>query len=195
MECSLYKIIDDVVFSKLDQELQIFFREYELKNNKEISDFYKKIHHKFNDLRLSEPSYYEDTFKLDGIILDEYVLYLEHQIKIKNLLLEITDFQLSKYKELDELQKIADKGNDLSFTLQEKIIYAHSEKINNYQKGVKNRSRIKRDKWKLANEFFLEEIPRYKTLIEARRSAVKRAGLHVEERQLVRMMPDPRKKI
>ena len=107
MECSLYKIIDDVVFSKLDQELQIFFREYELKNNKEISDFYKKIHHKFNDLRLSEPSYYEDTFKLDGIILDEYVLYLELQIKIKNLLLEITDFQLSKYKELDELQKIA----------------------------------------------------------------------------------------
>ena len=68
------------------------------------------------------------------------------------------------------------------------------EKINKYQKGAKNRSTENNKKWAVANDYFVEEIPKHKTLTSARIAASKRAGIVVTERRLAKMMPTPSNK-
>ncbi|MCX7107043.1 MAG: hypothetical protein NTV66_05635 [Methylococcales bacterium] len=65
------------------------------------------------------------------------------------------------------------------------------EKLNKYQRGAKNRSTESNKKWVIANKYFIEEIPNYKTLTAARAAAAKRAGIVVTDRRLAKMMPTP----
>ena len=49
------------------------------------------------------------------------------------------------------------------------------------------------EKWNKARGYLLEEIPKHKTLKEARKFAANKAGIYVQERRLIKMLPDPRK--
>jgi hypothetical protein len=78
--------------------------------------------------------------------------------------------------------------NDLSM-----VIKLQGTKLNEYQKGSKQRAAASEQKWELAREYFIEEIPKHKTLKLAREGAAKRAGIVAELRHLVANLPDPRK--
>jgi hypothetical protein len=68
-----------------------------------------------------------------------------------------------------------------------------SERLNKYQKGAKNRAAENNKKWAIANEYFIEEIPKHKTLTAARSEAARRTGIYATERHLAEMMPNPNK--
>ncbi|POZ53195.1 hypothetical protein [Methylovulum psychrotolerans] len=74
----------------------------------------------------------------------------------------------------------------------EAIIELQRANIAKYRAGPKKKSLASQQKWSLAREYFVEEIPKHSTLKKARKAAAQRAGIVVEERQLVKMLPKPR---
>ena len=64
-----------------------------------------------------------------------------------------------------------------------------------YKSGPKHKSKYTQEKWNRAMVYFLEEIPKHRTLKKARQIAAERAGICVEERQLALKLPNPKKKI
>ena len=63
--------------------------------------------------------------------------------------------------------------------------------LEKFKRGPKSKSLASEEKWSLARQYFLEEIPKHKTLKKARKAAAERAGIYVEERQLALKLPNP----
>lgn len=99
-----------------------------------------------------------------------------------------TELHQTVFTYMGELQKshqyFADKAVDLSVEVVEQSV-----KIDKYQKGTKKKSEVSQQKWALAQLYFAEEIPKHKTLLSARKAAAKRAGINVNERRLIQMLP------
>lgn|GEM_PF-1476898 len=76
--------------------------------------------------------------------------------------------------------------------LHERLLELSRNKVEKYKEGPKKRASTSQKNWALAREYFIEEIPKHSTLKKARKTAANRAGIVVEERQLVKMLPDPR---
>ncbi len=95
--------------------------------------------------------------------------------------------------------EISSVCDNIAFSIMEKqvdwlenSVNSRDVQIKQYQKGPKKKSSDSRQKWALANEYFKAEIPVHRTLKSARLAAAKKAGVVAEERQLTKMMPDPR---
>lgn len=61
--------------------------------------------------------------------------------------------------------------------------------LNRYKKGPKIKAEKSKQNWELARQYFSEEIPNHKTLMNARKAAAKKAGITVNERRLIEMLP------
>ena len=95
------------------------------------------------------------------------------------------DFLTGRYFDLwASHQSFADKA--------EACIDNQSQKLDKYQKGPKKKAEISNQAWTLAKQYFLEEIPKNKNLKKAREIAALRAGIEVEERQLIKKLPKPK---
>ena len=119
--------------------------------------------------------------------------YLETSTKYKDSVIEMLFFTLDTYGITIPLHEIANVLSDKISDAQEEIITDQTTKIDKYTKGPKQKSAVSQEKWALANEYLKEEIPKNKTRKAARSVAAKKAGIVVEERQLTKMMPIPRK--
>jgi tRNA G10 N-methylase Trm11 len=96
------------------------------------------------------------------------------------------------YSNLAESDKnIANEAALIVTSLESEVIH-QSIIIDKYQKGIRERFLECDKKWMDAQKYLLEEIPKHKTLKLARKQAAARAGIFVQERHLVRKLPDPR---
>lgn len=114
--------------------------------------------------------------------LTEHNKYLKSEVTYLNDTIEMYHAMFESEKLTDSLTLIRDVIIDKLIDGQEKIIH-------NYQKGTKKKSEISQQKWALTQLYFLEEIPKHKTLLSARKAAAKRAGVNVNERRLIQMLP------
>lgn len=73
--------------------------------------------------------------------------------------------------------------------VQKKVLLDKQAKINRYKNGPTSRSEESYQKWELAKQYLLEEVPRHKTLIAARKAAAARAGIKVNDRRLIEKLP------
>ena len=97
-----------------------------------------------------------------------------------------------------EIVVLQDHANQLEVLQDEAaaMIFDQHDQIKKYQKGIKSikeKNKPINERWAKANEYFLEEIEKSKTLKQARLNAAKKAGIYVNERQLTKMLPDPHK--
>lgn len=99
--------------------------------------------------------------------------------------------KLNKAIEQFEAAKTFNEATIINQTLAADELSAQLEK---YQKGVRGKAAKANEKWNHAKEYFLEEIPKHKTLTAARKAAADRAFIVCEARHLVSRLPDPRKK-
>ncbi len=159
---------------KLEQDfLQIMFQK-NLEN-----DTLRYTNKVLENINASLQGFSESTLSsLDGWLKSE-------QSNSQRYLVRIGDLTKSHKSFADEALTTID-------SLSDKVI-EQSVKIDKYQKGTKGHSESTQQKWEFARKYFLEEIPNYpKKLNIARKVAAQRAGISVQERQLVKMLPDPR---
>ena len=186
------------------EEIENFRKDIEFKSDAESADIKNKINDSLAEIDLIYSQILEDQLNLDksdvsgeiGFIslLQIQVMTLDCEIKIRDILIEAKDYQLKQYEKVFILGELQDKLSDYRFDIQDRMIAYKSDKVDNYQKGVKLKAKTANDKWTLAKKYLLEEILKHKTLTAARKAAAKRADIVCEDRQLVKRLPDPRKK-
>ncbi len=98
------------------------------------------------------------------------------------------DYKVNEY-ELAKAEQLSQK-----LTFQDELIELQDFELYQYKAGPYEKSEKKQKLWDEANIYFIEEIPKHKTLKKAREVAANRAGLYVEERQLIKKLPNPNKK-
>jgi hypothetical protein len=96
------------------------------------------------------------------------------------------DYKINEY-ELAKAEQLSQK-----LTLQDEIIEFQYFELDQYKAGPTKKSEDSEAKWAKAAIYLLEEIPKHKTLKEARKVAANRAGIFVEERQLAKKLPRPK---
>lgn len=96
------------------------------------------------------------------------------------------DYKVNEY-ELAKAEQLSQK-----LTLQDEIIEFQYFELDQYKAGPTKKSEDSEAKWAKAAIYLLEEIPKHKTLKEARKVAANRAGIFVEERQLAKKLPRPK---
>ena len=133
---------------------------------------------KLDDLRLRHQA---------GIcIAKSYIIeLLELELKCKDLEIELRDLFIDRLRHDVE-------SNHIINPLQDRFTAYQTTKLDKYQKGPRKKNLTSSQQWALANEYFEEEIPLHKTLMDARFTAAKRLGINAKERRLIEMMPDPR---
>jgi hypothetical protein len=119
------------------------------------------------------------------------LLYEQHSL-LENLYNAFNHGQLESAELFKDVGEIMINLQKALFNDYEAMIEHKNAKIEKYTKGPKKKSEVSQQKWELAQQYFVEEIPEHKTLKNARKAAANRAGIVVEERQLVKMLPDPR---
>lgn len=187
------------------EEIENFFNDFCSQSSSEYIEFYKKMTESLSEIMLLESQISEDMLERDKAVfksaeadllslLQIQVMTLTAENKASNLIIEMQDFLISRYKQVIELHESKDLFSDGSRKIQDQMIAYKSDKVDNYQKGVKLKAKTANDKWTLAKKYLLEEILKHKTLTAARKAAAKRADIVCEDRQLVKRLPDPRKK-
>lgn len=152
----------------------------------------KLLHTEISAIKLlhdSDGCNYEDSLEL-------LVMTLKAENKAKSFIIMAQEFEISRYKLVIELSEHSNKFADELDFIQQSMIKYKSDKVEKYQKGIKSIKEKKKpinERWAKAKEYLLEEIKNCKTLTQARNEAAKRAGIYVKERQLIKMLPDPRK--
>ena len=133
---------------------------------------------KLDDLRLRHQA---------GIcIAESYIIeLLELELKCKDLEIELRDLFIDRLRHDVE-------SNHIINPLQDRFTAYQTTKLDKYQKGNQHKSSASDEKWELANKLFKEEIHLHNTLKAARLASSRKAGVFAEERQLIRMMPNPR---
>lgn len=96
------------------------------------------------------------------------------------------DYKVNEY-ELAKAEQLSQK-----LTLQDEIIEFQYFELDQYKAGPTKKSEDSEAKWAKAAIYLLEEIPKHKTLKEARKVAANRVGIFVEERQLAKKLPRPK---
>ena len=96
------------------------------------------------------------------------------------------DYKINEY-ELAKAEQLSQK-----LTHQDEIIEFQYFELGQYKAGPTKKSEDCEAKWAKAGINLLEEIPKHKTLKEARKVAANRAGIFVEERQLTKKLPRPK---
>jgi hypothetical protein len=119
------------------------------------------------------------------------LLYEQHSL-LENLYNAFNHGQLESAELFKDVGEIMINLQKALFNDYEAMIEHKNAKIEKYTKGPKKKSEVSQQKWELAQQYFVEEMPKHKTLKNARKAAANRAGIVVEERQLVKMLPDPR---
>ncbi len=132
----------------------------------------------------------EDSSLIDS--LEVHIECLKGQIICQDLRIYVLEHQLETLELTRPLSEKAEDLNDAVYETQEKMLVFQSCKIDKYKKGTKQRSLDSQQKWALANEYFKNEISEHRTLKAARVTAAKKAGIVAEERQLTKMMPNPK---
>jgi hypothetical protein len=128
--------------------------------------------------------------------LEDVVKSLKLDNALLRLTVELLQFQMKEHKAAAAISNITDMGNEISIGYQNKILGHQTKelehqrkKINQYNKGTKDKSVESQQKWALARQYLIEEIPQHKTLQDARRAAAKRAEIYVNDRRLIQMLP------
>ena len=151
---------------------------------------------KYKDILSKQADLKEQEFcNSEAYLIDSLELQIEAlkaEIQAKDLLICALDLQIETYETTSQLSKVAYNLNEKVLDAQENEIVYKTTKIDKYQKGPKKKSLDSQQKWALANEYFKEEIPLHRTLKAARLAAAKKARIVAEERQLTKMMPNPR---
>lgn len=154
-------------------------------NNSKKAEYLENLNNSLSELKMLESQILEADATHDNTIFDskenELIslqgiesLYLKAEIKRKDLDLCAMEYQVN-------------------YGIEKQI--STLKIVENYQKGVKEKAAKANEKWNLAKGYFLEEMHNHKTLKAARKAAAERAGIRCEERHLVSMLPDPRKKM
>jgi hypothetical protein len=128
--------------------------------------------------------------------LEDVVKSLKLDNALLRLTVELLQFQMKEHKAATAISNITDMGNEISIGYQNKILEHQTrelehqrKKINQYKKGTKDKSVVSQQKWALARQYLIEEIPQHKILQDARRAAAKRAGIEAQDRRLIQMLP------
>jgi hypothetical protein len=159
---------------KLEQDfLQIMFQK-KLEN-----DTLRSTNKLLENIHASLQGFSESTLSsFDGLLKSE-------QSNSQSYLDRIGDLTKSNKSFADEALTTIDSLSD--------EVIEQSVKIDKYQKGTKGHSESTQQKWKLARKYLLEEIPKHKTLLSARKAAAQRAGFTgstaVKDRRLIQMLP------
>ncbi len=173
----------DIESTAIIEKTSLALKKAELLNSK-ISE--ELIHHENANFKSEDEKFIS--------LLETQVAVIEAEIELKDILLEIKDFQINQYKRIIDIEEVGGQINKVATELQGKMIAYKEKRLESYKKGLSSRKDGIDKKWMLANEYFPEEIIKHETLKAARLSASRKAGIVVEERQLIKMMPDPRKK-
>jgi hypothetical protein len=157
-----------------------------LKQQKQIDEL--QLEYKELEIRLTSQEEHKSTPSYVRLIelLELEIDSIKGRVKSQDILIAALEHQIETYKATTKLTEVV-------FTLNDKTLDSQEGMIDKYQKGPKTKSSVSQQKWDCANRYFLTEIPKHKTLKAARLAAAKMAGIVVEERQLIKMMPDPNK--
>ncbi|WP_333879197.1 hypothetical protein [Methylobacter sp.] len=139
-------------------------------------------------------SKYPDAALIDK--LDNYIEVLKGQNEMLALENDFLKLQIKGYKAVKTYSDLGSKFSDKCMDIQEGMIDYQKRKLENqinklekYTKGTKKRSEDKQQQWAIAQKYFMEEIPKHKTLIKAREAAAQRAGIKATMRRLIEMLP------
>ncbi|CAA9892005.1 hypothetical protein METHB2_550024 [Candidatus Methylobacter favarea] len=137
---------------------------------------------------------YPDAALID--LLSEYIEILKTENEISNLTIAFLNLEIKQYEAVKVFSDLGFKFSDISRDIKEEMIKFQKSKIENqikklekYTTGTKNRSAAKQQQWALAQLYFAEEIPKHRTLQSARKAAANRAGIKVNDRRLIEMLP------
>jgi len=143
----------------------------------ELNDVKEQTYNNRDTLLIDLQQLQIDSLKGEIHALNLYIYALEHRLGVIDL--------------NQPLMEVANALNEKVMNAQEEEIALQTTKIDKYKKGPKKKSSDSQQKWALANDYFIKEIPLHRTLKAARLTAAKRAGIVAEERQLNKMMPNP----
>ena len=174
-------------FSRDFAELKKRFEELIIKADEQLNAEKNVLNEKSN-------SKYPDAALIDS--LSEYIEILKTENEISNLKIAFLNLKIKQYETANVFSDFGSKFSHKSMDIQAGVIESQKRKIENqikklekYKTGTKNRSAKNQQQWALAQQYFAEEIPRHRTLQSARKAAANRAGIKVNDRRLIGMLP------
>ena len=197
------KIISEIISSINNDELRKYMDDFNSLEVARIMDYKLKAENAFHEIvqKYKEKEADQKTFlehkydSSDTSLIDSLTLQIDSLkaiIQCQDLEIGLLKFQIESYDNVDKISEIADKLSDATMDQQERMIEYQTAKVDKYKKGPKKKAADSQQKWALANEYFKEEITAHRTLKAARLAAAKKAGIVAEQRQLTKMMPNPR---